>query len=57
MQQFSNLSLSALVDTDISSTIEDDRSRWMSFSLVMYSSACAFLCSRDFCLFLVRLVD
>ena len=47
-----------LVDTDISSAYKDDDSKCTSFSLVIYSSsAYAFICSRDFCLFLVRLVD
>ena len=56
MQRFSNLSLSALVDTDMSSAYEDDDSK-CTRSLVIYSSsACAF-CSSDFCLFLLRLVD
>ena len=58
MQKFSNLSLSALVDTDISAAYEHDNSKCLSFSLVIYSSSArAFLCSRDFCFFLVRLVD
>ena len=62
MLQFSNLSLSALVDSDISSAYDDDHFKCISFSLVysavIYSSsASAFLCSRDFCLFPVRLVD
>ena len=49
MQRFSNLSLSVLVDTDISSACEDNQSKCKSFSLVIYSSsACTFLCSRDF---------